>query len=145
MQYHWQEGSNDIEGYENIGEYLVFIDQNTQENKTNTQVTIFDQLDYFYQIDMSSDRGKKLAMLVAEGGFVPNKTYGIDKTGRGVSAKGGGQRETLFGLLLISASMDNRLLAIHNSENDNLNLKKFWGDGSNYESLFKPSAIYFNW
>lgn len=146
----WFPGNEEREGWINIGEYFVYhfwenstySDLNPKIDKApdaDPTLIIFHQTELLGKIDLGSDLGKKFKMLLAEGGFNSFNAFDINKKGRGVEGKGGGHRETYFGLLLISASMDNRLLAINNPENANLMLSKYWGSGKDYESLFKPA------
>jgi RHS repeat-associated protein len=141
--YKWFEGSGEQKGWSNVGEYLVlhYFEKGDGKKKADKEsLLMFHQTTFLEDLDLNSDRGAKFKMLLSEGGFVPNKNYGIDKTGRGVKAEGGGgQRETLFGLALISATIDNRFGAINNPLNSKLNLSKHWGKGDSFSSLFLAS------
>jgi hypothetical protein len=92
-------------------------------------------------IDLGSDLGAKYRMLLAEGGYNSIKAFQIDKNGRGIVAERDSKvhRETLFGLLIISATIENRKRVLNNSANDKLKLYNYWGDGKTYASLFKKS------
>lgn len=127
--YKWFESNDDEEAYTLLGEYLVTSNQNA-----NT-LTIEYQKEWTKTIDLSTDEGSKFKMIVAEGGFNRKNAYGIDKTGRGVDANHGGHRETYYGLLIISASIDNRLRVAGIIENKKL-ISNAFGDGETFLSMF---------
>ncbi|TRW27549.1 hypothetical protein FMM05_02605 [Flavobacterium zepuense] len=131
-QYQWFEGSDQKDGFTHLGEYLVTM------AKGENSITIQYQNENKRSITLSTDLGKKYKMLLAEGGFNSKKAYGIDKTGRGVNASNNTHRETFYGLLIISASMDNRLRTAGIAENDKA-LNGAFGDGKTYESMFTKS------
>jgi len=132
-EFEWFEGSSPVEGYEHIGEY--FVEFNSVGNKLNIvcQTGKKENGDWTANIDLNSDDGFKYRMLLAEGGWIPDDTYGIDKAGRGVSSNEDNiVRETKYGLLVISMSIDYRKLLATKTYGPKEN-KNLPGDGSTYQ------------
>ncbi len=94
--------------YKNVGQYYTIP---TFDNST---LLHFDQSNIIGVTELDSDIGKKYSMLAAEGGWIKDNNGTV-------------QRETLYGLYIIGASMENRL-----------NNPKFFPNSGTFESLFSP-------